>query len=64
MKQILVASVVILIATTPTWVDAWQIWEHPENFHDGVSEKQIRTMLVAWYVVLVIVALSAWRMFA
>lgn len=64
MKQILVAFVVVFIATTPTVIDAWQIWDKPDQFHDGVSPQQVRIAIAIWYLALIIVALSAYKMFA
>lgn len=63
-EQLTVAAVVVFIAISPTWVDAFQIWKHPDKYVDGVEPKQIQTALVVWYLLLLFVALSAWRMFS
>lgn len=62
-KQLTAAAVVVMIAMTPTWVDSWQLWDHPEKFQDGVTTQQIRTALLIWYLLLIFVALSSWRLF-
>lgn len=47
-----VASVVLIIAVTPTAFDAVDAWEkHPH----------VRPLLFGWYVFAVLVAFSAWR---
>jgi len=63
-EMLTVAAVVVFIATTPTWLDVWQVWHHPEKFDGDVDVKRLRAAIVIWYALLIIVALSAWRVLA
>lgn len=60
-RQIAVASVVILLAVTPTWFDATEYW-NKEGTDEEVRHR--RTVILLWYLVVVLVALSAWRVLA
>jgi hypothetical protein len=54
-RQLAVAGVVLVIAMTPTILDACRSWQEvPES----------RALIVASYLVAVAVALSAWRILA
>jgi hypothetical protein len=51
-KALIVGSVVVVIAVTPTLFDAYDAWEkHPE----------VHYYLMAWYLLVILVALTAWR---
>jgi len=62
-KPILVAAVVFALAVTPTWLDAWQVWQQPEKFQTGIDPHALRTLILAWYLAVLVIALLAWRLF-
>jgi hypothetical protein len=51
-QAFLIAGSVLVLAVTPSTVDAINAWE---------SKPHTRPFLVGWYVFAVIVAMSAWR---
>lgn len=54
-RQFTVASVVVVLAVTPTLWDGQQWWE---------SKPEQRWVIGLWYLFVVYVALAAWRIFA
>lgn len=50
-RAVTTAGVVVVIAVTPTLIDAYQGWQKPE----------LRAPLLAWYAFVGLVAVSAYR---
>ena len=51
-KALIVGAVVVVISVTPTLFDAYDAWVKHPNVH---------LYLVAWYIFVVLVAITAWR---
>ncbi len=56
-KQLTIAAVVLIVAITPTWLDAYQAFSDPK------TPPQVRTYTLIWYLIVFSIALMAWKMF-